>query len=282
MNPDPKTPVSLEDLLHLKRSERPPEQFWVQFESELRAKQLAAIVQRRPWWHSWEGISRVLTRQSLPIGATAALAVGLVSFREYRAHSSRGVMAVSSARVLSAVVPDAPSDSDSQEAMTGPATDVALTSAVQAALPRAPVERSVQKSRAADRPADLLADSGKDPFSALVAGSQRTAQPAPLQSDAWNHFGDKQLAANSVATTVGFAPRMMATTASEPLAQMADPLDERRAMLLGGSLPGTDNGGSDSMLSPGDERSSTHISAERLYESVRRYGLGGNRISVRF
>ena len=89
---DPKKPVSLEDLLHLKRAERPPEAFWLQFESELRAKQLAAIVDRGPWWSSWRNISRLLARQSLPIGATAALALGLLSFHGYRAHSASTVI----------------------------------------------------------------------------------------------------------------------------------------------------------------------------------------------
>jgi len=42
-----KTPVAIEDSC-LKRLERPSEDFWPQFEKELRAKQLAAIVEKRP------------------------------------------------------------------------------------------------------------------------------------------------------------------------------------------------------------------------------------------
>ena len=44
MKSDHQKPVSLEDLLRLKRAERPAPEFWVQFERELRAKQLAALV----------------------------------------------------------------------------------------------------------------------------------------------------------------------------------------------------------------------------------------------
>ena len=50
MKPHRQRPVSLEDLLRLKRAERPPAEFWQDFDRQLRAKQLAALVQSRPWW----------------------------------------------------------------------------------------------------------------------------------------------------------------------------------------------------------------------------------------
>ena len=42
MNQENKRPVTLEDLLRLKRAERPAAEFWVRFDRELRAKQEAA------------------------------------------------------------------------------------------------------------------------------------------------------------------------------------------------------------------------------------------------
>jgi len=44
---NPPSRVTLEDLLCLKRAERPPPEFWSEFERELRQKQLAALVERR-------------------------------------------------------------------------------------------------------------------------------------------------------------------------------------------------------------------------------------------
>lgn len=41
-------PVRLEDLLKLKRSEKPSEVFWEKFDSELRAKTLKALVDEKP------------------------------------------------------------------------------------------------------------------------------------------------------------------------------------------------------------------------------------------
>jgi hypothetical protein len=79
--PDQRPPVSVEDLLRLKRAERPAPEFWAGFERELRQKQLAALLQKRPWWH---GISHLLARRAyLPVGATAILAFTLVSVKYY-------------------------------------------------------------------------------------------------------------------------------------------------------------------------------------------------------
>lgn len=71
--------VSLEDLLRLKRAERPTPEFWSSFERELRQKQLTALVEKRRWWHGFPGL---LTRRVyLPAGAAAAVAFTLVAVR---------------------------------------------------------------------------------------------------------------------------------------------------------------------------------------------------------
>jgi hypothetical protein len=76
-----RTPVTVEDLLRLKRAERPDAEFWSKFEVELRQKQLAALVERRPWWQQLPLL--VNRRAYLPIGATAVLTFTLVSLRYY-------------------------------------------------------------------------------------------------------------------------------------------------------------------------------------------------------
>jgi len=258
---DPKKPVSLEDLLHLKRSERPPEQFWVQFESELRAKQLAAIVQHRPWWSSWERIFQGVTRQSLPIGATAVLAIGLLSFHEYRAHSIEGGATVST--ISPAVVAELSHEPAPKVSVPG-AVAVAASVAVRQSAKTVPVIQT--------RSVAVTVDSANDPFSALVGGSQKSPAPASIQSDTWSHFGDQQLAANTLSSTVGFAPRAFATLVSEPLTQVAGPVDENRARLLSGSLPPPDNAAFDDSLAPSTDDRANRLSEERLYESVSRYG----------
>lgn len=80
-NQNHRPPVTLEQLLRLKRAEQPTEEFWTRFDRELREKQLAALVERRPWWQT---MPQVFARRAyLPIGATAILAFTLVSVKFY-------------------------------------------------------------------------------------------------------------------------------------------------------------------------------------------------------
>lgn len=76
---DKKSPVSIEDLLRLKTTERPSAEFWSQFEKELRQKQLTALVQKRHWWHD---LPVLLSRRVyVPAGAAAIVAFTLVTVR---------------------------------------------------------------------------------------------------------------------------------------------------------------------------------------------------------
>jgi hypothetical protein len=79
LNQRPK--VTVEDLLRLKRAERPDAEFWTKFEHELRQKQLTALIEKRPWWQE---LPQVFARRAyLPAGATAILAFTLVSVKFY-------------------------------------------------------------------------------------------------------------------------------------------------------------------------------------------------------
>ncbi len=80
-SPEPRSRVTVEDLLRLKRAERPDPEFWTKFEAELRQKQLAALVERRRWW---EALPQLFARRAyVPIGAAAVLTFTLVSVRTY-------------------------------------------------------------------------------------------------------------------------------------------------------------------------------------------------------
>jgi len=76
---DQRPKVTVEDLLRLKRAERPGAEFWSNFERELRQKQLSALLDKRPWWQE---VPQFFARRAyLPLGATAILAFTLVSVR---------------------------------------------------------------------------------------------------------------------------------------------------------------------------------------------------------
>ena len=70
MTGDSEKKITVEQLLRLKRSERPSAEFWVTFERELRARQLSALVERRP---RWQGLFAPFARHQLGLGAAAAL-----------------------------------------------------------------------------------------------------------------------------------------------------------------------------------------------------------------
>src|SRR2546423_14245188 len=80
MIPANKRPVEIEDLLRLKRVERPPAEFWNEFDRALRAKQLAALVGRRPWWQTLPRVLAGWRRAGIPIGATAVAALTFYSW----------------------------------------------------------------------------------------------------------------------------------------------------------------------------------------------------------
>ena len=69
--------------MRLKRAERPPAEFWADFERELRQKQLAALVQRKSWWHELAAAGSRFGWLRLPLGATAILALTFFSIRHY-------------------------------------------------------------------------------------------------------------------------------------------------------------------------------------------------------
>ena len=87
---DLRRPVRLEDLLRLKRAERPPSEFWTEFDRELRERQLASLVEKKSWWHELAAAFNRVGRLRLPLGATAVLALTLLSIHRYAQPVSDG------------------------------------------------------------------------------------------------------------------------------------------------------------------------------------------------
>lgn len=80
--PTPSRKPTLEELLRVKRAERPPAEFWKRFEDELRAKQLAAIVAPHRWWQPLSAL--VPGRRSAAFaGVGAAVAVAFAAYVRY-------------------------------------------------------------------------------------------------------------------------------------------------------------------------------------------------------
>ncbi|EIP98392.1 hypothetical protein OpiT1DRAFT_02848 [Opitutaceae bacterium TAV1] len=183
-----KTVVTVEDLLRLKRAERPPEEFWARFETELRTKQLAASIEPRPWWLGIALLWRKSAPFALPAGALAALALTVV-----------GVQRVAFAPAGSGPSPAivvASQDTRPQAAATVAATARPASSApVSAAQPTAPVRVAATETPAsppppsgdspaaygqADKPAAISRpESGSDEAILVAAASAPDSAPSP-------------------------------------------------------------------------------------------------------
>ncbi|MBC7369716.1 MAG: hypothetical protein H7343_23350 [Undibacterium sp.] len=287
MKSDQQKSVSLEDLLRLKRAERPPAEFWSQFERELRAKQLSALVVRRPWWRTLPSRGLVsFSRYHLPIGATAVLALTFLSVREYQTVApERGVvLGLSNIPAASVATGDVsiPASSDVAETQAmAPMSSGGFSAPAEKAV--AGNERSSSDASGVDRVSAM---------SALIGGSAESERAAsPSARSIAENFAAAQSADNTFGTnrsllinaSRGFESRVLParTPVVEPLAQMTPPSDVRRARYLGTALPVV---ASARQITPrSSERLASRIADERLYESLgSRLGVGGDRIMVKF
>jgi len=288
MKSDHQKSVSLEDLLRLKRAERPAPEFWAQFERELRAKQLAALVTKRPWWQTLPSRAMAgLSRYHLPLGATAVLALTFLSVREYQTQNAiaTGLVmpglvdqgAENNHRTNSGFLAAAPAN-----VVTFPATSASEAVPAEENDTNTSSETNFISAESAERGTAIAALSGGGAEKiALASPSARSIAEnfAAAQSDD-NTFGGRPLLNPAIR---GFESRVMParTPVVDPLAQMKAPSDVRRARYLGTALPVVAN--SKPITPRSSERLASRISDERLYESVNsRLGLGGDRLMVKF
>ncbi len=282
MNRDGKRPVSLEDLLRLKRAERPPEVFWADFDRQLRAKQLAALVEKRPWWQGWSlgSIVAGLRRHPLPLGAAVALGVAYLGLRSGSDRVSAPADVPSSAVVAqmaqsSVVGPETPSVAqvDAPLSASAPSFVAAIPAAPVAGAPAESAETAPDPSASAatfasaEREADRLLFVSSVPLSLEAQSSLLMAQSEPLSSGALLG-GATRLEARAPASRV----------AVEPLRQMTPPADRRGSRILTAmvSMASVEN----AMRTT--ERAATRLSEEQLYEQIRRVGAVGAAVNVKF
>jgi hypothetical protein len=259
MKRPPQRPVSLEDLLRLKRAERPPEGFWADFERGLREKQLAALLPRRPWWQRWAdaGFARWAGRLVLPLGA-AGLIAGIFWVPrpggESPATPAVAALTVEPERAVATVEPavEVPAwalPAPAPEAAPVLVEPTAVAVAVTPAVPAREVAPAVGAFNSF-----LLTWAATGPAEPLVAGSLLG--------------GTKRL-----------EPRSASSRAVvEPLQQMVPPSERRGARMLTAmvSAAAVENG------PRATERLASRLSEERLYDQIERFGARGAGVNVRF
>jgi hypothetical protein len=299
--PSLQSKVMLEDLLRLKRAERPKPEFWVDFERQMRAKQLAAIVRRDPWWRSWRNVLSSSARLHLPLGATAMLALAFVTVREYRhgAPAHTKLAPVDSASVASVARAQAPRIADS---LVTTAAEVASddTEAAQVSPGSSAVSAPVLVNRVAEgesvaveaaRPSSSVASSESESspemigFSAGPNASPRSAlrdSSGVMVANLSGAESDHSELLPVFARTHSFDSSLQDKSASvEPLSQVSTPRDTRRARLLASAVP-TDLHSPEHSAARSRERITSQLNEQSLYDSITRLGVAGNRLSIKF
>lgn len=262
MSDNRKRPVTLEDLLRVKRAERPPQEFWSEWERELHVKQLAAIVEERPWWQvRVPALVRTMARWQLPVGAAAVMALTFLTVREYRgaAEAHPRVLVEDTAP---AVAVDPASALPETAARSNP---VQADSTTVALAPTPPVAAAPQTSapvvtstspRTGELASHLMVSA------LMVAGANQLGVIDPNQTDvlALNH-----------------AP------AQEPLARIATVKDARRSRLLDNAMGSAYAKVANAEMARTHDRVASRLSDDRFYEDEPgRLGAAGDRLSFRF
>ncbi len=271
--------VTLEDLLRIKRAERPPAEFWSQFDRDMRVKQLAAIVEPRPWWAPLIRVGSRVSRYQLPVGATAILALTLVTVSEYRLPQNEATFVPAGAQTT-------------LDAMPGPALSAPVAANVydQSAADAA-VAETADASAVTEQPRTLDALPGQitqvvsQSLGAENIESRRNEFSASARSIEANlaavKANEPELA-RLMDSMPGIENRSVATNrapAVDPLAHMQAPSDSRRARLLSSVLPVSTYSSSDRRTTARVDRDLTD---ERLYESISRFGVQGSKLAIKF
>ena len=279
MKPENKRPITIEDLLRLKRTERPPAEFWSEFERQLRAKQLAALVEKRPWWQSFPALLSGLSRHRVPFGAAAAFALTILVVREYRSTS---------------VLITRPADTVATQDIVLPVTQAVAVRPVEISLGAflAPVTSSVPEIQ---HPSMAVVTGGVDTpivpaqsatLSATIAVETQSSSPivAATASSSLRSLSSREVSesAGFLTSLTVFETRPVVASVSrdvvDPLRHMTPPGESRRARFQTAMVS------SSSSESPSrtSERAASRIAEERLYDQVSRFGARGDRLQVRF
>ena len=292
--------VTLEDLLRLKRAERPPAEFWADFERSLHAKQLAAIVEKRPWWRQRAWLKT--SRWSLPLSAAAALAVTFAAVGHPTIGKLKSTQAVTGRLASKSVLTPAPlATAASAPVSPSQVEAIVLKEAAQpvSVSPSAPEMTLASIERKAAAPILVAATTVPAVASVLRSNSSRdfnmTEQIAglsvPADDSAGARFANVSARSSMAVPELGsFLDKSVArldssraekTRAVEPLSQLPTPKEARRARLVALlSLPGyEDASDATSTTSRSRERSLNHFNDQALYDAISRLEMKGKHSS---
>ncbi len=286
--------VTIEDLLRLKRAERPSPEFWTRFEQDLRAKQLAAIIEKRPWWHALHlpQAARAISRFQVPVGTAAILVLSFVVVNQYRPVATPPELTVP--EVSAPVMQVAVNSVQAPKANAFAPVVVAARSTEMLAVASEPkMVTSSAPARAVIAVNSTMLSSQPSELTAMipwgVAQAEEGRASARLLDTAVQAESISNLSVTSLLGNAGAdgdqiqAPRPQLGEAKLTVAQTSSPREVRRAKILAGLVLADNAESSDyARAIHGRDIAANDLSEAQLYDSVHRLGVGGDRFTLKF
>ncbi|MBI5382159.1 MAG: hypothetical protein HZA31_09700 [Opitutae bacterium] len=265
-------PVTVEDLLRLKRAERPNAEFWADWDRQLHTKQLAAILEQRPWWR--DALPRLwitLARLHLPLGATAVLGLTIFTVREYNARGTDH-----------RVQPEAPVIGTSivaQERNQEADVRAELRQSPRATASAPQVFANVSSSNVLAAMTDVESRGGQSESTEMTPSSRAIATNLAIAQRI-----ESRLARSLTSRDLFDAPALAnRTQIEEPLQQLALERDARADDRLGISYRASYNAEAQAGNSLYQERRISRLREDQLYEQASsRVFARANRVSLKF
>ena len=276
MSQPPPDKITLEDLLRFKRAERPPAEFWAQFDRELHAKQLAALVEKKPHWNF--AVRRLVRVASFPLSAVAVFALAFVMLQpatdEVAANRARAPRIARTVAPLPAAVATPAASmplTSPPEAMTGEKT----AASVRSAVPAAGVVPAVASG--AHEPSSAFSQ-----LTAALWSAPPSARPTPagLALAQMVQLSDSTLEPASLESIGGAKTR----PAADPLAQVSAPGETRHERILA-ALTDTRlvSEIEPASVSRTRERIASRLASEGFAaDDISRLGVEGTQVSFKF
>lgn len=279
----PQSKVSLEDLLRLKRAERPAPEFWAEFEDQLRRKQLAAIVDKRPWWRRLSAVA--LAKIYIPVSATAVVAFTLVTVRDRSQPSASGLANAPAAVVASHSVPDGTPlgvtevQSEVETVSVGSPAAAGTATAEPATTSFANTSSSSRGYGDAPSVSSSLPETVEPSLAQVIMGIAGTfegdvsPQSPPVSSSVLASLSETHDAQSS----------RLSSLSSNSVSDVSAPRDDRRARLLA-SIDSSERDlvSGNSRVTRSRDRIASRLTEQALYDSISRLGLNGDSVSIRF
>lgn len=286
----PQSKVSVEDLLRLKRAERPEPEFWAKFEDQLRRKQLAAIVDKRPWWRRLSAAS--IAKISIPVGATAVAAFTLVSVTQREQLSAPEIASTPAISTSSSSLVAVSSDESNRSTVSG-AGDFPDASALQAdALAGARSETSLASAASSSNdPSSSVKDSivavqtlPEPSLAQVIIGLEGTSEATETGDVRPQYQAGEVSLLTSASIWSGSHAETGALVDAGSSVQVSSPRDDRRARLLA-SVESKDHGdlvAGNPRVAKSRDRIANRLAEQSLYDSISRLGLNGDSVSIKF